>query len=652
MASSADIQAQINNANDRLAAISRGGNSLGTAAERSNLTSLVAKLKPQLAAAQKAEASTPIAQVAPQAAAPKEEAQPAQKTTPVAQVAPASTGSQLPTLNQSLIDKQFRYGKDRSNELTIGNSDIRDQIYNAGWKEKSDAVRVLTGAGNYGIVSNIAGMGGSEFKNLQGGIASDNDFINAAKAAGIENPSQYQKSAGGGLGSIGSKVLDQNKIFSLLQEKGKDLYTVTNAVEGAERGDTAKHATATYKTDGSGNLVPVTNAATGQPDVKYFDAVRYKEAPGFMDEYGPFLMLAPAFGGILQSAGVIPTFGTPASSLGTTGAGAANTIANGGGYNVAGGAASAGGGAALPASTVAGMPLSQVGALTSTMSPAQVAALKTTGDVVAGGALANGIGMGVGGAAAGSQLANALNTGALVSGIGAGAGALASYGGAQLQADAAREASASQLAMFNTINKQFAPQRGAGYQSLNQIRSMLPGQSVTYNELGQPIGTQEGTDYLTRQFTPQDLQAGLAPNYQFMLGQGQQAQQRAANVGGGLIGGNALRGLEQYTQDYAGNAYQNAFGNFQSQRTGIYNTLAGIAGLGQKAQESTSQAGQAATTAQGQLGVGSAAAQAAGYTGAANALAGGLQNYQQNQILQAVLGQNQNVAQQTPGYFG
>jgi hypothetical protein len=179
---------------------------------------------------------------------------------------------------------------------------------------------------------------------------------------------------------------------------------------------------------------------------------------------------------------------------------------------------------------------------------------------------------------------------------------------------------------------------------------MLPGQSVTYNELGQPVGTQEGTDYLTRQFTPQDLQAGLAPNYQFMLGQGQQAQQRAANVGGGLIGGNALRGLEQYTQDYAGNAYQNAFGNFQTQRTGIYNTLAGIAGLGQKAQESTSQAGQNATTAAAQLGVGSAAAQAAGLTGASNALAGGLQNYQQNQILQAVLGQNQNIAQQQNPY--
>jgi hypothetical protein len=266
------------------------------------------------------------------------------------------------------------------------------------------------------------------------------------------------------------------------------------------------------------------------------------------------------------------------------------------------------------------------------------------------GMLGPGIASTIGGATLGNQLTNALNTGAIVSGVGAGLGAAASYAGSQMQADAAREAAANQLSMFNTINKQFAPQRGAGYQSLNQIRSMLPGQSVTYNELGQPVGTQEGTDYLTRQFTPQDLQAGLAPNYQFMLGQGQQAQQRAANVGGGLIGGNALRGLEDYTQNYAQNAYQGAFYNFQSQRTGIYNTLASIAGLGQKAQESTSQAGQNATTAAAQLGVGSAAAQAAGLTGASNALAGGLQNYQQNQILQAVLGQNQNIAQQQNPY--
>tara|TARA_R110000868_G_scaffold350752_1_gene612110 strand:- start:26878 stop:28959 length:2082 start_codon:yes stop_codon:yes gene_type:complete len=607
--------------------------------------------------------------------------QPAPQTTPIAQVAPQaapteSSGYQLPTLNQSLIDKQFRYGKDRSNELTIGNSDIRDQIYNAGWKEKSDAVRVLTGAGNYGIVSNIAGMGGSEFKNLQGGIANDNDFIAAAQAAGIQNPSQYQKAAGTSLGTIGSKVLDQGKIFSLLQEKGKDLYTVTNAIEGAKRGDAAIHATATYKSDGSGNLVPVTNAATGQPDVKYFEATRYNEAPGFMDTYGPFLMLAPAFGGILQSAGVIPTFG---SATGTA-AGSAGGGFVGGGFGSIG---PAGFTASAAAPITAGLTAEQIaknvgafpanaggygsiGTGAATTNPSSWAAANEAAGLgtspagmlspyaaatIGANSLGSLVNNAAGATTAQKALSSVLGNSGLINALGSGGQALGSYLSGQAQADAAREAARNQMLMFNTINQQFAPQRGAGYQSLNQIRSMLPGQSMTYNELGQPSGVQTGTDYLTRQFSPQDLQAGLAPNYQFMLGQGQQAQQRAANVGGGLIGGNALRGLEDYTQNYAQNAYQNAFGNFQNQRTGIYNTLAGIAGLGQQAQNTTAQAGQAATTAQGQLGVGAAAAQAAGLTGAANAAQGGLQNYQQNQILQAILGQNQNVAQTaTPPY--
>jgi hypothetical protein len=635
-----------------------------------NFRNLENKFNEAESAARPKPAATPIAQVAPQASTPKEVVPPpVQQTTPVAQVAPASTGFQLPTLNQSIIDKQFRFGKDRSNELTIGNSDIRDQIYNAGWKEKSDAVRVLTGAANYGLVIAPEGMGGSGYKSLTGAPASDQDFINAAIAAGVDPTPYFRQQNVGMTGK--QNVLDKAKLFNVLQEKGKDLYTVTNAVEGAKRGDAAQHATVMYKADGSGNLAPVTNDQ-GQPQAQYFEAVRYKPDPGIMGDIAPFLMLAPAFGGILQAAGVVPTFGSAASTAAGTAGSAGGGFAGGmyGSIGPAGFTASAA--APITAGLTAEQIAKNVGAFptnaggygsigtgAATTNPSSWAAandaagLGTSAAGTLGPNVAATIGAGsLGSLAAGSGLSNALNTGALVSGIGAGAGALASYTGSQLQADAAKEAARNQMSMFNTINQQFAPQRGAGYQSLNQIRSMLPGQSMTYNELGQPSGVQTGTDYLTRQFTPQDLQSGLAPNYQFMLGQGQQAQQRAANVGGGLIGGNALRGLEQFTQDYAGNAYQGAFNNFQSQRTGIYNTLAGIAGLGQKAQESTSQAGQAATTAQGQLGVGSAAAQAAGLTGASNALAGGLQNYQQNQILQAVLGQNQNVAQQTPGYFG
>jgi hypothetical protein len=636
--------------------------------------------------------STPISQVAPQQAEqPQQAPQPAQ-TTPVAQVAPqsVSSGYQFPTLKQSIIDAQLN--KLKTNSLTSFNSDIRDQIYNAGWNQKSDAVQVLNGAAVYGLIKTINGgvMGVPMYQKPSGGAITDADFINAAKQAGID-PNAYYKMQFSSMGAP-TKTLDRNALYNAIDDKSKDLYSITNAIEGAARGDKALHATALYKADGNGNLVVQNNPTTGQPDAKYFSTVRYASDPGFLSEFGPLLgmaglafgipLLSEAFGpgvigaglggeaaaagaltaaeaagasGLGLGAGAGLGTGTMAGTMlgaGVTGAGLAPVLGTTAG--IASGLGSAGLLSDLGAETIAGLPASQVNALTSVMSPEEIQALGVPSDVVAAGSGAVGSFLNSpAGSAAASLLKQAFSNNGLMNLLGAGTGALSSYEAAKLQADAAKQASANQMSMFNTINQQFAPNRAAGYSALNQIRGMLPGQYTTYGETGQPTGTATGTDYFTHQFGPQDLYAGLAPNYNFMLGQGQQAQQRAANVSGGLIGGNALRGLEDYTQNYAQNAYQNAFQNFQNQRTGIYNTLAGIAGLGQQAQNTTAQAGQAATTAAGQLGVGSAAAQAAGLTGAANAVQGGLQNYQQNQLLQAILGQNQNVAStQTPGYFG
>jgi len=654
MATVAEIQSQIDDLNNKISKLSGG---LSGAGQRTTYETQIRNLQPQLTAARQAEERQQQEQQAQQQQQDQQrqqeqQQQPQQQATPIAQVAPQAASSPfalqggnasffpnlnangLPIIKQDAIDAELkRLG---TNELTANNSNIRDAIYGSGWNTKSDAVQVLNGAAVYGLAKPInAGiMGNPTYQKPNGASVTDQDFINAAKAAGVD-PNQYMTSSTR-YGTTTTSV-NRDALYNAINDKSKDLYKITNAIDMSDRGDAAPHATILFKADGQGNLVPQNDPTTGQPAVQYASATRYANPESFMDTYGPFMALLPAVGGILQANGMLPSF------LGGTTDAVGNTVANGGGYNVAGGAASAAGGASIGGA--AGLPLGQVGALTSTMTPAQVAALQTTGDVVAGGALANGIGMGVGGAAAGNAIANALNTGAIVSGVGAGLGALASYSGAQMQADAAKQAAANQLSMFNTINNQLAPQRGAGYQSLNQIRSMLPGQYTTYGETGQPTGTAQGTDYLTRQFTPQDLQAGLAPNYQFMLGQGQQQTQRQANLAGGAMSGNTLRALQNYTQDYANNAYQNAFTNFNTQRTGIYNTLAGIAGIGQNATNTSANAGQAATTAAGQLGVGSAAAQAAGLTGAANAVSGGLQNYQQNQILQAVLGQNQNVAQ-------
>jgi hypothetical protein len=223
-------------------------------------------------------------------------------------------------------------------------------------------------------------------------------------------------------------------------------------------------------------------------------------------------------------------------------------------------------------------------------------------------------------------------------------GANAAKDAAKIQADAALKAAQMQQDMFNTVNAQGAPYRGAGYGALNQIRSMLPGQYTQYDENGKPIGTATGSGYLTQQFGPEQFAQGIDPGYAFRLQQGQMANQRASNLAGGLIGGNALQGLQDYTQGMASQEYNNAFNRFQTQRGNIYNTLAGIAGIGQTAQGQANTLAQNNATAQGQLGVGAAAATAAGRMGQAAGYGGALTNAANNYLLSQLLKQNQGAA--------
>jgi hypothetical protein len=269
---------------------------------------------------------------------------------------------------------------------------------------------------------------------------------------------------------------------------------------------------------------------------------------------------------------------------------------------------------------------------------------------VANAATAAGVGAGAAGAATGSTLADILPYTAGASLLGGYLQSSAAKEAAQIQADAAAKALAQQQANFNLINQQQAPYRAAGYNALNQIGSLTSGQTPQYDANGNivkdangnPVMT-TGSGYLQHQFNAQDLAAGLAPNYDFMLQQGQMANQRAANAGGGGLSGNALQGLNKFTQDYAGNAYQNAFTNYQNQRSNIYNTLASIAGIGQTGQNATNTAATNATNAATQLGIGSAAAQAAGTTGSANAYTNAINNATNNYTLASLLNQRGNV---------
>ena len=152
-----------------------------------------------------------------------------------------------------------------------------------------------------------------------------------------------------------------------------------------------------------------------------------------------------------------------------------------------------------------------------------------------------------------------------------------------------------------------SPYQQTGVNALNTLGSLGSGTYNTMSPTGDVTGTGTGSGYLTNQFNNTDLNAQLAPNYAFQLQQGQGQAQNAANVGGGLLSGNTLQGLNKYTQDYAQGAYQNAFNNYQTQRTNIYNTLAGQAGLGQNANQQLSSLGGGLAQTYGNVTTGLAA---------------------------------------------
>jgi len=211
--------------------------------------------------------------------------------------------------------------------------------------------------------------------------------------------------------------------------------------------------------------------------------------------------------------------------------------------------------------------------------------------------------------------------------------------GLRAQQDATK---ASQDVLRGVYNQQLGfqqPYQGAGVNAINQLGQLGTGQYQQYDASGQPTTMGTGSGYLTHQFDKNDLAAGLAPNYDFMLQQGQMANQRAANVGGGALSGNTLQGLQNYTQNYAGNAYQNAFQNYQTQRNNIYNNLSNMAGIGQTANTDAQAAGQAYGTGITGLNTGLANATAAAMLGQAQAAGGGANSAANATFLASLLGQ-------------
>ena len=190
-------------------------------------------------------------------------------------------------------------------------------------------------------------------------------------------------------------------------------------------------------------------------------------------------------------------------------------------------------------------------------------------------------------------------------------GSKAAQGAAQTQLQGTREASQQQREMFDILNEQNKPYREAGYGALNRINEMLPS--------------------LTKPVTAEDIQN--MPGYQFAVQQGTGGAMQGMNVGGG--GSNVQRAGQKFAIDYT---MGQALPQYMAQRRDIYNTLAGVAGIGQNAQNQSNTIGQNTATNLGQLAVGGANAIAGGQVGSANAYSGAMNNIGNAAMMYALLG--------------
>ena len=145
---------------------------------------------------------------------------------------------------------------------------------------------------------------------------------------------------------------------------------------------------------------------------------------------------------------------------------------------------------------------------------------------------------------------------------------------ANQQMDLARDIFAQQTA----LNEPF---RQGGVNALNRMQDLL---GLSGNRRAPGYGS------LSKNFSMADFQAD--PGYAFRMSEGLKALDRQAAARGGLISGGALKAAQGYGQDLASQEYLNAFNRFQTNRTNLLNPLQAIAGTGQTATNTLSQAGQ------------------------------------------------------------
>jgi hypothetical protein len=157
-------------------------------------------------------------------------------------------------------------------------------------------------------------------------------------------------------------------------------------------------------------------------------------------------------------------------------------------------------------------------------------------------------------------------------------GSLASSRASSAQSQAAGEATQAQR---DIANEQVALQREQYLKNLELNAPFREAGLTAQNKLLGYLGLGAGDGRYARDFSMADYQAD--PGYAFRLSEGTKALDRTAAARGGLLSGAALKGAQRYGQDLASQEYQNAFNRYQTERAAQLNPLQSLAGVGQTA---------------------------------------------------------------------
>jgi len=209
--------------------------------------------------------------------------------------------------------------------------------------------------------------------------------------------------------------------------------------------------------------------------------------------------------------------------------------------------------------------------------------------------------------------------------IGGGISAAGSLGSAAIQSNAASDAAAAQMSMYNRTRSDLSPFITGGGNVFSGLTGIAP--SMTAN-LG--AGTNQLATLLG--LAPGGMASALTalqnmPGYQWQQQQGQQAVDRSDAAKGLLLSGGQLKDTMAYNQGLASQSYGGLVSNLQNFNNSLTSPLYNLSALGANAAAGVGSAGMQAATNMGNANMAGAQAIAGGINNTGSALNNALSNY-------------------------